>query len=253
MKKQLKTIILSMSISVLGTNIQAQDIKNTNIQTPEYENIQEEIKNTLNKAFVLKSEEPLTNLENILTENQQQNSYWISYLNYHQTIFYLEQKNMEKANEYNLKSIDILKDKTPKTSEDYALLAYNQSLSFIFIKNQMQAMKIDAEIRENLQKGFKLDANNPRLFFVEGSYDSYTPKEYGGGKKVEKLLLKAISLFEHSQNFSLPTWGKEESYQLLIEWYLSENKIDKATKLFENFQREFPKNRKIKTFEQKLK
>ncbi|WGU69173.1 hypothetical protein QIU19_05030 [Capnocytophaga canimorsus] len=67
--------------------------------------------------------------------------------------------NKEKASEYNRKSIDILQDKKNKNAEDYALLANNLSLSFVFMKNQMKAMQIDAEIRENLQK---------RLSFAKG-------------------------------------------------------------------------------------
>ena len=127
-------------------------------------------------------------------------------------------------------------------------------MSFVFMKNQMEAMQIDAEIRENLQKGFRLDNNNPRLFFVEGNYNSHIPKEYGDGKNIENSLLKAISLPEPNQNSEhLPTWGKQEAYQRLTEWYISDNEKDKALGLLEKFQQEFPENQYIKRFQSKLK
>ena len=261
MKKQVKNSILILGLLFFMINTHAQSLQvsenQLSVKDSTSNGIQQKIETALNEAFITKNESPLENLEKQLSDNKENdpwNWYWKSYLSFYQTIFYLKTGNKEKAGEYHQKSINILKNKKQKNAEDYALLANNLSLSFVFMKNQMEAMQIDAEIRENLQKGFRLDDNNPRLFFVEGNYNSRIPKEYGGGKNVENSLLKAISLPEPNQNSEhLPTWGKQEAYQRLTEWYISDNEKDKARGLLEKFQQEFPENQYIKRFQSKLK
>ncbi|VDH05328.1 hypothetical protein [Bergeyella zoohelcum] len=248
MNRNFKNIVFAVVCSFLAINTQAQNSETAEIQAVEnpftLNGIQQKIEKSLGEAFVTKNGLPLENLEKQLSENKensQWNLYWKSYLNFYQTIFYLKTDNKEKASEYNQKSIDILQDKKNKNAEEYALLANNLSLSFVFMKNQMEAMQIDAKIRENLQKGFRLEKENPRLYYVEGNYDANIPKQYGGGKKAETSLLKAISLPEPNQNSEhLPTWGKREAYQSLLKWYSSENQKEKADELQKKFQSEFP-------------
>ncbi|CEN49865.1 hypothetical protein [Capnocytophaga canis] len=248
MNRNFKNIVFAVVCSFLAINTQAQNSETAEIQAVEnpftLNGIQQKIEKSLGEAFVTKNGLPLENLEKQLSENKgnsQWNLYWKSYLHLYQTIFYLKTDHKEKASEYNRKSIDILQDKKDKNAEDYALLANNLSLSFVFMKNQMEAMQIDAEIRENLQKGFRLEKENPRLYYVEGNYDTNIPKQYGGGKKAETSLLKAISLPEPNQNSEhLPTWGKREAYQSLLKWYSSENQKEKADELQKKFQSEFP-------------
>ncbi|CEN32791.1 hypothetical protein [Capnocytophaga cynodegmi] len=247
MNRNFKNIVFAVVCSFLAINTQAQNSKTTEIQAVEnlftLNGIQQKIEKSLGEAFATKNGLPLEKLEKQLSENKENNQwnlYWKSYLHLYQTIFYLKTDNKEKASEYNRKSIDILQDKKDKNVEDYALLANNLSLSFVFMKNQMEAMQIDAEIRENLQKGFRLEKENPRLYYVEGNYDSNTPKQYGGGKKVETSLLKAISLPEPNQNSEhLPTWGKKEAYQSLLKWYSSDNQKEKANELETKFHEKF--------------
>ncbi|CEN53138.1 conserved exported hypothetical protein [Capnocytophaga canimorsus] len=252
MNRNFKNIVFAVVCSFLAMNTQAQNSEITEIQSVEnsftLNGIQQKIEKSLGEAFASKNGLMLEKLEKQLSENKENNQwnlYWKSYLHLYQTIFYLKTDNKEKASEYNRKSIDILQDKKDKNAEDYALLANNLSLSFVFMKNQMEAMQIDAEIRENLQKGFRLEKENPRLYYVEGNYDSNTPKQYGGGKKVETSLLKAISLPEPNQNSDhLPTWGKREAYQSLLKWYSSENQKGKANELERKFHEKFSEKSK---------
>ncbi|MDO5105216.1 hypothetical protein [Capnocytophaga sp.] len=252
MNQKFKNIVLAVSLSFFGMNAQAQNTQTTEIQSVENQfslnGIQQKIETALGEAFTTKNGLPLENLEKQIIDNKQNTDwdlYWQSYLNFYQTIFYLQSGNKEKSAEYNRKSIDILQDKKDKNAEDYALLANNLSLSFAFMKNPMEAMKIDAELRENLQKGFRLQKENPRLHYVEGNYDTHMPKQYGGGKKAETSLLKAISLAEPNQNSDhLPIWGKKEAYEQLLKWYLSENQKDKYNDLLKKFRVEFPEKSK---------
>ncbi len=64
-----------------------------------------------------------------------------------------------------------------------------------------------------LKKGLQLNANNPRLYYLQGMSLFGTPTQFGGGKdKAKPLFEKAISLFnaEQPDGFS-PRWGKERA------------------------------------------
>jgi hypothetical protein len=71
-----------------------------------------------------------------------------------------------------------------------------------------------------LQSAKSINAENPRIYYLEGSSLFFTPEEYGGGKKVAKPLLeKAQQKFNAFQPASgiHPDWGKMET-----EWMLSQ-------------------------------
>ncbi|MCF0072015.1 hypothetical protein LZD49_16165 [Dyadobacter sp. CY261] len=71
-----------------------------------------------------------------------------------------------------------------------------------------------------LQAAKSLNAENPRIYFLEGSSLFYTPDEYGGGKKVAKPILeKAQQKFNayKPETAIHPDWGKMET-----EWMLSQ-------------------------------
>ena len=64
-----------------------------------------------------------------------------------------------------------------------------------------------------LQKGMALDANNPRLYYLQGMSLFGTPVQFGGGKdKAKPLFEKAVALFKAAQPKPLyPNWGKEQA------------------------------------------
>lgn len=65
-----------------------------------------------------------------------------------------------------------------------------------------------------------INAENPRIYYLEGSSLFFTPEEYGGGKKVAKPLLeKAKEKFTafKPETTIHPDWGKMET-----EWMLSQ-------------------------------
>lgn len=71
-----------------------------------------------------------------------------------------------------------------------------------------------------LQSAKSINAENPRIYYLEGSSLFFTPEEYGGGKKVAKPMLeKAQQKFNAFKPESgiHPDWGKMET-----EWMLSQ-------------------------------
>ena len=70
-----------------------------------------------------------------------------------------------------------------------------------------------------LQKGITLNANNPRLYYLQGMSLFNTPEQFGGGKeKAKPVLEKAVALFktEEVKPFH-PGWGDKEAINALAQ------------------------------------
>lgn len=138
-----------------------------------------------------------------------------------------------------------------KNSEDYALLAMLQGFGIQF--KGMKAMFISSNIKKNVKQAIALDSTNPRAYYVYSSNDFYTPEKYGGGKEAEKYLLKVISLpSQKIKNEYLPSWGKEESFEMLVKLYIKKEKWDLAKKYFQMGIQEFPESYTINQLAPKL-
>ena len=74
------------------------------------------------------------------------------------------------------------------------------------------------------------------------------PEKYGGGKETEKYLFKALSINPEKKE-GFPYWGKEESYELLIKWYIKKDLIEKAKEYYSKATMEFPKSFRINQLE----
>lgn len=80
--------------------------------------------------------------------------------------------------------------------------------------------KYGALFTENIDAAKAINADNPRIYYLEGSSLFFKPEEYGGGKKVAKPLLeKSVAKFStfKPQSSIAPQWGKMEA-----EWMLSQ-------------------------------
>lgn len=76
-----------------------------------------------------------------------------------------------------------------------------------------------AEAQAAMQKGLKLDPNNPRLYYLQGAGIFNTPEQFGGGKtKAKPVLEKALGLFNAEQPKPLyPQWGKKLTEDMLSQ------------------------------------
>lgn len=174
-------------------------------------------------------------------KNQNIILYWQGYLQYYTAIFYLQQTNKKAAENETDKGLNCIKSIKSKNSEDYALLAMLQSFSIQFKPGS--AMATSEEVTKNIQNAIAIDSANPRAYYVLASNNFYTPKKYGGGKLVEQNLLKALSLpAQKTPNKYLPSWGKEESYEMLIRNYIQDKKWDSAKQYYEKGLKEYPQS-----------
>lgn len=218
--------------------------------------IQMEIDNSLSKSLELNSLKPLEQYSKHLTANEMvysENSirYWQAYISYQKAVYYLIQGDQSASEESCDFGIGLLNHNDNKNSEDYALLANLEAFSIQF--KGAKVLVIAPRLRKNARKAIALDSLNLRAFYVLGSNDFYTPKQYGGGKKTELYLKKALSIpsKKNTNSFS-PNWGREESYALLAQFYLEENFPTKAQDIINEGLLIFPENYQLKILLKKL-
>ena len=221
--------------------VQAEEVQK---QDTLLKGIQEKIYNAFVASLMARDNKKLSGLSaelDRLYKDKKQNlvRYWQAYLQFYSSIYYLKKGDKKTAEKEIDKGIAWLKEMKRKNSEDYALLAMLQGFSLQF--KGMKAMFISGEIKKNAQAAIALDSTNLRGYYVYASNDFYTPEKYGGGKECEKYLLKAVSLpAQKIKNDYLPSWGKEESYEMLIKYYIGKERWNDAKKYYREAIKLFP-------------
>ncbi len=211
------------------------------------DNIQSKIYSAFVQSQISKSAERLLGLKDELAKLAAQHAnplirYWQGYLHYYLAIYYLTVNDNAAAESTAGQGIDILESIERKNSEDYALLALVQSFSIQFVTG-MAAGALSGKVKSNVGKAMKLDDQNLRAYYVAASNDYYTPEKYGGGKNVETYLKRAIELPEQKvSNNTLPSWGKEEAYEMLIKFYIKNEDWANAKKYFQEVAAKYPQS-----------
>ncbi|TKK68320.1 hypothetical protein FC093_11855 [Ilyomonas limi] len=130
--------------------------------------------------------------------------------------------------------IDKSVDKDKLAAEVKALCAkgeaINDNAEFASIRNMAatQQMLVNPQERWQtygqeaaaaLQKGMQLDANNPRLYYLQGMSVFNTPEQFGGGKeKAKPIFQKAVDLYKVEEKKPLyPTWGADLADSMLAK------------------------------------
>lgn len=179
--------------------------------------------------------------------------YWRAYLQFYTAIYYLERADKTKSEIAINKGVSWMKHMKHKSSEDYALLALLQGFSIQFM-GTMATIATSSSAEANIKRALAMDATNLRAYYVCANNDFYTPEVYGGGKVVEKYALKALSLpAQRFKNPYLPSWGKEESYEILIRFYVRKKKWVSAEKYYRKAIKAYPKSEFIKRAGSKIK
>jgi len=115
-------------------------------------------------------------------------------------------------------AVDILKKDNDETYVLAALIA-NARLS---VDGSTRWMKYGPIFSKNLDAAKEINPNNPRIYYLQGVSKMYTPKAFGGGKKVAMPYFeKAAGLFadQTDGDITKPTWGKR-----INNYYLEECK-----------------------------
>ncbi len=220
-------------------------------------NMQSKIQNAFAKDMASKNLVELNQIAKnlkILYKNKNNNVtlYWMSFLQFYKATYYLEVKDEDLSEEEIDKGVEWMSDMKNKNSDDYALLSMLKGFSTQF--KGFRAMFIGISSGNDIDKALELDDQNIRAYYVAGTNDFYRPETFGGGKKVESYLLKALNLPDKkSKNQNSPSWGREESYYILTLFYIRKKKMDLARKYFDLGINSYPKSYFLNQLSVKLK
>lgn len=237
--KNLSKKLIVFGLLVLGTvNLSVARINPDTVLV----NAQSKIEKAFVSSFKARNIEAFNSLERQFRVSQNSwKNYWLGYLTFYKSVYYLKTEDKTTCEKAIKEGINQL-EKTAKNSEELALLAYLQSFSVQFYKG-MAAGFVSSKVKRNADKALSLNKNNLRAFYVLGSNDFYTPATFGGGKKVEEYLTKAIKIQDKKMVDNIaPSWGKDSAYEMLIRFYIKQNKSDLAKKYLADAQKLYPKN-----------
>jgi GNAT superfamily N-acetyltransferase len=107
----------------------------------------------------------------------------------------------------------------PNNDEIKCLAAWAKSAR-IGVDPMSRGMKYGMESAQLLEEAKKINASNPRIYFMQGQSAFYTPEAFGGGKtKAKALFAKAVELYGTftPANEMMPNWGSEQASKMLEE------------------------------------
>ena len=101
-------------------------------------------------------------------------------------------------------------------AELYAL-NYMFATQQLLVDPQSRYMVYGQEASAFLEKGLKMQRENPRLSYLKGMALVSTPEAFGGNKQKGKLLLEAAIKFYDAETVKplYPSWGKEQAQEAL--------------------------------------
>jgi tetratricopeptide (TPR) repeat protein len=174
-----------------------------------------------------------------LLMKEKENFYLLYYLalsDYRLTNYFIINGKMEEAEVYVQegqayleKAIEI----DPECGELYALKA--SLMGFDIALHQDRAMSLGLQIFQNFTMAFQKSPDNPRVCFLKGVSDLYTPAQWGGGPDPAlKNLIRAAELFDgqDTSNPVRPSWGYEETHTFMAMAYLQKREINLAREHF---------------------
>lgn len=246
--------VQSSAISNFSSNIMVEENQK---QILDLKNIQNEVLNDFMSSFTDQNNSKISKLIDQLSISYKttKNSlflYWQGYALYYNCIIYLKNSDTKNAEKELAKAINIVEKNDNKNSEDYALLSMLQSFSCQFATFPA-IIKLSRDAAFNIDNAIEMDKDNLRAYYVYANNDYHTPEEHGGGKKVEEYALKALSLpSQKIENTYLPSWGKQESYELLTNYYIKTKNILKAQEYIDRGLNEFPNSYILKGNKSKI-
>lgn len=162
--------------------------------------------------------------------------YYVALCDYRLATYFIATQEMEKvetyikeSETYLLKAMEI----DPEFGELDALYAY--MLGFEIALDQEKAMSLGLQSFQYMGKAESKSPDNPRVHYLKGISELYTPEQFGGGAdKAIKTLSRSVELFdkENIEEEFMPSWGKEEAYTFLGMAYIQKGNSEKAKDMF---------------------
>ncbi len=124
---------------------------------------------------------------------------------------YLDEADKEKQD-----AVTLLKKENDET---YVLGAFIANARMV-IDGANRWQKYGKIFHDDLESAKEINPDNPRMYYLQGTNKLFTPKAYGGGKKVAlPYFEKADGLYakENSDDATKPYWGKDHNSKFLAE------------------------------------
>ena len=171
-------------------------------------------------------------------EDNNFNRYWLSYGLYNQALIADQLEDKKSAEELIDRAIELLKP-LEEDAESQALLALQLGYSTRF-KSYFSMMSLGRAAYQRAEHAVALAPTNMRTNLALAINDFYTPKVFGGGKKVETHLKKALQAPNPSASVTTPTWGKPNVYELLVKYFQKNKQQTQAQNFLDQGLSEFP-------------
>jgi hypothetical protein len=146
-------------------------------------------------------------------------NYWVAYCcmtdSYSEPDAGKKDQLLDKADSY-LANVD----KLVKDNDEVEVLRANLASARMAVNPQDRWMKYGGLFQKAISTAKKLNAENPRIAFLEGQGIFFTPENFGGGKaKAKPVLEKSNEQFGKFKPASAihPNWG-----QPILQWMLSQ-------------------------------
>lgn len=179
-------------------------------------------------------------------EDNNFNRYWLSYGLYNQALIADRLEDKKVAEEIIDRAIEILKP-LEEDAESQALLSLQLGYSTRF-KSYWSMMSLGRAAYQRAECAVALAPKNMRTNLALAINDFYTPKLFGGGKKVETHLKKALQAPNPSASVTAPTWGKPNVYELLVKYYQKNKLQTQAQNFLDQGLSEFPNSELLLSF-----
>lgn len=167
-------------------------------------------------------------------------SYWLAYAKYRRAGGLAAAGRNDEIGPVLEQAMALLADIEPADSDSHALFGLVAGMNLGFVAPSAMFKQLD-QISESLARALALDETNVRAWYANAMSDFNTPAEFGGGRRTERYLRKAIAL-EQKPSALGPTWGRRESIGLLLEFYLREERLAEAQELLRQATAEFPQS-----------
>ena len=167
-------------------------------------------------------------------------TYWLAYAKYRRAGGLAAAGRNDEIGPVLEQAMALLAGIEPADSDSHALFGLVAGMNLGFVAPNAMFKQL-GKISESLAKALAMDETNVRAWYANAMSDFNTPPQFGGGRRAERYLRKAIALEQRPSALG-PTWGRRESIGLLLEFYLREERLAEAQELLRQATVEFPQS-----------
>lgn len=142
--------------------------------------------------------------------------YYLGYSNVHLAMLHKDADSIEHYADKADDALAIADSLTRNNSEVYCVKALN-AIARINVDYMSRGLEYSTKAHNILAAAEKIDAGNPRIYYLQGRFLYGRPKQFGGGKQAAKPYFeKAVGIYKAKADDPIyPHWGKRLAFYLL--------------------------------------